>query len=159
MFSVCHTRPPPPRSEDVEASLKAGIEAPSAISAEEKNDDIHSFGAAIAYSLMEEQKAPYHAQDELARAASGAAASVEALANLYGPEVAAGKQDGVVELSVSGIRMTTMCSTLRACSEPALAARIHDSKWPRPPRTSAGTVGKGSTVAPPASPRCWTFSA
>ncbi len=130
VFSVCHTRSPPPRSEDVEASLKAGIEAPSAMSAEEEGDEIHSFGAAIAYLLVEERTALYHAQDELARAASGAAASAKALAKLYGPEVASGKQDDVVELSVSGIRMTTLRSTLRACPESALAARFDESKWP-----------------------------
>ena len=135
VFSVCAeaSQPPPQpadRPDDVAASLNAGVEAPSATFAEEATDDIHSFGAAIACSLMEERTALYHAQAELAQAASAAAASAKALAAIYGPEVAAGKNDAVVELSVSGIRMTTLRSTLRACPESALAARFDDSKWP-----------------------------
>ncbi|CAM9403308.1 unnamed protein product [Ascophyllum nodosum] len=57
-------------------------------------------------------------------------AAAGALETMYGPDIATGKPDPVVELDVRGTRMTTLRSTLQACSESALAARFDDSKWP-----------------------------
>lgn len=105
------------------------IDAPSAMSAQEASDDLHNFGALIASPLMEEQTALFHAHTELVQVSNRASASAKALAAMYGPDVAAGKRDEVVELSVRGIRMTTLRSTLQACAESALAARFDPEKW------------------------------
>ncbi|CAB1119519.1 unnamed protein product [Ectocarpus sp. CCAP 1310/34] len=85
---------------------------------------------AIAGALMEERIALYQAEAELEHAHSKAAVSGRALAAVYGPEVARGAIDTVVELSVRGTRMTTLRSTLRACRESALAALFNEDKWP-----------------------------
>lgn len=109
---------------------QTSIPAPSALSAQEASDDLRNFGALIASPLMEEHTALFHAQTELVQASDRASASAKALAAVYGPRVAAGMRDGVVELSVRGIRMTTLRSTLQACSKSALAARFDPEKWP-----------------------------
>ena len=93
-------------------------------------DDFRSFGVSIAGSLTDEKVALRQGHNELAEASTKAAASVEALTALYGPAVAAGKQDTVIELSVRGTRMTTLRSTLQACPDSALAARFDENKWP-----------------------------
>eukprot|EP00903_Cladosiphon_okamuranus_P014565 g13509.t1 len=95
-----------------------------------RDDDIRSFGVFVADSLMEEKTALGQAHDELAKASKKAAMSASALATVYGPEVAAGKQDAGVELSVRGTRMTTLRSTLQACPDSALATQFDEDKWP-----------------------------
>eukprot|EP00752_Nemacystus_decipiens_P009710 g8671.t1 len=91
---------------------------------------IRSFGVFVADSLMEERTALGQAHDELSEASANAAASSSALAAMYGPEVAAGVRDPVVELSVRGTRMTTLRSTLQACPDSALAVQFDEAKWP-----------------------------
>ncbi|CAB1098616.1 unnamed protein product [Ectocarpus sp. CCAP 1310/34] len=106
----------------------------SDMSAEEHENDVYRFGMSIAGSLRDERAALHTAQRELVKANTIAAASVEALAAVYGPNIAAGVEDRVVELSVRGPRkterMTTLLSTLQACPESALAARFDEAKWP-----------------------------
>ncbi|CAM9839463.1 unnamed protein product [Ectocarpus sp. 8 AP-2014] len=96
----------------------------------EANSDAGTFGNAIAGALMEERIALHQAEAELEQAHSKAVASCDALAAVYGPEVARGAIDTVVELSVRGTRMTTLRSTLQACRESALAALFNEDKWP-----------------------------
>lgn len=105
------------------------IDPPKPMTAQKVCDDLHHFGALVAGPLREEQTALFHARTELVQASNCAAASAKALEFLYGPEVAAGEKDEVVELSVRGIRMTTLRSTLRACPESTLAARFDPEKW------------------------------
>ncbi|CAN0523588.1 unnamed protein product, partial [Ectocarpus sp. 12 AP-2014] len=104
----------------------------SAMSAEEHENDVYRFGTSIAESLNDERAALHTAQRELVKENTMAAASVKALAAVYGPNTAAGVEDRVVELSVRGPRktekMTTLLSTLQAC--PVLAARFDESNWP-----------------------------
>ncbi|CAM9632658.1 unnamed protein product [Ectocarpus sp. 8 AP-2014] len=104
----------------------------SAMSAEEHENDVYRFGTSIAESLKDERAALHMAQRELVKANTMAAASVKALAAVYGPHTAAGVEDRVVELSVRGPRkterMTTLLSTLQACS--VLAARLDEANWP-----------------------------
>ncbi|CAN0296894.1 unnamed protein product, partial [Pylaiella littoralis] len=97
---------------------------------EQHADDIDTFGKAIAGSLMEERMALREAHIELAAAGDKVAASADALAAVYGPDVAAGKDDPVVELSVRGRRMTTLLSTLQACPESFLATKFNEDRWP-----------------------------
>lgn len=75
------------------------------------------FGASLAELLMEEQMALSYAQAELREAKNRAAAAAEALATVYGPRVARGEEDCVVELSVRGMSVTTLRSTLEACPD------------------------------------------
>ncbi len=102
------------------------------MSAKEHEDDVHRFGISVAESLKAERNALHHAQTELIRASDKAAASRDALAAVYGPFVAAGTKDPVVELSVRGpratARFTTLLSTLQACPDSALARRF-GSNW------------------------------
>lgn len=105
------------------------MDAPRAMTAQQVSDDLHHFGALVASPLMEEQTALFRAQSRLVLASRKAAASLKALIAIFGPEVAAGRKDEVVELSVRGIRMTTLRSTLQACPESALAARFDSKKW------------------------------
>ncbi|CAM9619978.1 unnamed protein product [Ectocarpus fasciculatus] len=58
-----------------------------------------------------------HVLGLLARAQEMASAALEALTIVYGPDIASGKKDEVVELSVRGIRMTTLGSTLTVCPD------------------------------------------
>ena len=127
-----------PASEEREAKSEANlglIDVPtfgtSLLSAEGvREDDINTFGVSIADSLMEERVALRQAHNELTEADVKAAASANALAAVYGPNVAEGKEDGVVELSVHGTRMMTLRSTLQACPDSALAARFDEERWP-----------------------------
>lgn len=96
----------------------------------EQVDNLRLFGALIAGSLMEERVALLGAQAELVQARERKEAAASALAAVYGPDIASGKSDPVVELSIRGTRMTTLRSTLQACPESALAARFDESKWP-----------------------------
>ena len=73
------------------------------------------FGASLAELLMEEQMALAYAQAELREANFRAAAAARAVAIVYGPKIARGEEDRVVELSVRGMSVTTLRSTLEAC--------------------------------------------
>lgn len=95
-----------------------------------ETEDTKNFGAAIAASFMEETMALHTAKGELLQAQQRVAASALALSHVYGPHIASGANDGVVELSVRGTRMTTLRSTLQACPDSALAARFDEEKWP-----------------------------
>ena len=90
----------------------------------------HLFGDLIATSFLEETMAIHDARAELAHAEKKVEAAASALATVYGPDIASGKPDPVVELIVSGARMATLRSTLQVCPESALAARFDESKWP-----------------------------
>lgn len=97
---------------------------------EEHSNDIRTFGELIAGSLMEERMALHEAQIELVEAGNTIAASANALEAVYGPDVAKGNDDPVVELSVRGSRVTTLLSTLHACPESVLATMFNEDRWP-----------------------------
>lgn len=92
--------------------------------------DLHSFGSTIADSFMLERRAIVGAKAELKQAVEKVEAAVQALRTVYGPAVAAGKEDTVVELSVRGTVITTLLSTLQACPDSALATRFNEERWP-----------------------------
>ncbi|CAM9286525.1 unnamed protein product, partial [Laminaria digitata] len=92
--------------------------------------DIHSFGQSIASSLMEERVVLDRAAKEMEAAGARVSAAVSALETVYGPSVAAGEQEAVVELNVRGMRMTTLRSTLQACPRSALATMFDADRWP-----------------------------
>ena len=96
----------------------------------QREDDVRQFGALIAGSLMEERMALRDAEIELVQARAKVSATTNALEAVYGPDIAAGKEDPVVELSARGTRMTTLRSTLLVCSDSALATRFDETKWP-----------------------------
>ncbi|CAN0490036.1 unnamed protein product, partial [Laminaria digitata] len=92
--------------------------------------DIDSFGRSIASSLMEERVVLHRAVQEMEAAGARVSAAVGALETVYGPSVAAGEQDTVVELNVRGTRMTTLRSTLQACPLSALTTMFDAERWP-----------------------------
>ncbi|CAM9115412.1 unnamed protein product, partial [Hapterophycus canaliculatus] len=130
--------PSPPKIVEPEPTMvKTGlIDLPAsdakAMNAQRYEEDIRSFGVSIADSLMEERVALHQAHVEIAQANAKAAASVTALLAMYGQDVAAKKEGAadVVELSVCGTRITTLRSTLQACTDSAFAARFDEDKWP-----------------------------
>ena len=87
-----------------------------------------NFGASIAGLLVEERMAISYARAELEEAQGRAAAAVRALKIVYGPDVASGKQDEVMELSVRGVSMTTLRSTLEVCPDSVFIAWFAD-RW------------------------------
>ena len=93
-------------------------------------DNIHVFGASIGGALIDEITALKNVQAELVCAEKRVEAAARALAAVYGPDVASGKDDPVIELKVRGKRITTLASTLQACKESALAARFEELYWP-----------------------------
>ena len=106
-------------------------------------EDVRNFGVSIADSFMEERIALRRAHDQLAEANTKAAEAFNALVAVYGPLVAEGKEDDVVELSVRGTRMTTLRSTLQACPDSALATQFDEEKWPA---TEKDMDGRGRRV-------------
>ena len=96
----------------------------------QSKDDAHAFGVSIGGALMEERVALQQAEAELAHATARTTACAVSLAEVFGPDIAAGKKDPVVELSVRSTRMTTLRSTLQMCPDSAFAARFDDEKWP-----------------------------
>ena len=98
--------------------------------AEAEAHDIRSFGESIANSLKDERVVLYRAVKEMKAAGAKVSAAVGALETVYGPSVAAGEQDAVVELNVRETRMTTLRSTLQACPRSALAAMFNEERWP-----------------------------
>lgn len=87
------------------------------------------FGASIASLLMEEKLALAYAQAELKEAETMAATAVQALAVVYGPSVAAGAVDCVVELNIRGVPVATLRSTLQACPDSVFATWFGE-RWP-----------------------------
>ncbi|CAN0296552.1 unnamed protein product, partial [Ectocarpus fasciculatus] len=81
-----------------------------------------SFGVSIARLLMEEHMALAYARAELREAEARATAAAQALAVIYGPYVARGEDDSVVELNVRGLSVTTLHSTLHACPDSVFVA-------------------------------------
>ena len=118
------------------SSLAPEITAPSTTEpranalADAEAHDMRSFGESIATSLMEERVVLDRAVREKEAVGAKICAAVGALETVYGPTVAAGKQDTVVELNVRGTRMTTLRSTLQACPRSALATMFDDENWP-----------------------------
>ena len=98
--------------------------------AAEHVDNDRLFGASIAGVFMEERILLNDAQDELTLAEQRVKVATYALTVMYGPDIASGKPDPLVELNVRGSKMTTLRSTLRACPESALAARFDEGKGP-----------------------------
>ncbi|CAN0468752.1 unnamed protein product [Ectocarpus sp. 12 AP-2014] len=94
------------------------------------SDDVPTFGHLIADSLMEAEMTLQDAGIELSLAKARTTACATALAAVYGPDVANGQEEDVVELSVRGTEMTTLRSTLRICLDSALAAQFDEDKWP-----------------------------
>ena len=92
--------------------------------------DIDSFGKSIAASLLEERVVLDRAVNESEAAGARVSAAVGALQTVYGPSVAAGEHDTVVELNVRGTRVTTLRSTLQACPGSALATIFNEDRWP-----------------------------
>ncbi|CAM9628859.1 unnamed protein product, partial [Ectocarpus fasciculatus] len=81
-----------------------------------------SFGVSIAGLLMEEHMALAYSRAELREAEARATAAARALTVVYGPYLARGKDDPVVELNVRGLSVTTLHSTLHACPDSVFAA-------------------------------------
>ncbi|CBJ28926.1 hypothetical protein Esi_0124_0034 [Ectocarpus siliculosus] len=79
---------------------------------------------------MEAEMVLQEAGIELSPAKARTTACATALAAVYGPDVANGQEEDVVELSVRGTEMMTLRSTLRICPSSALAARFDEDKWP-----------------------------
>lgn len=129
-FRVCYPKTTaslsPPKPGLIEIPT---FDATTTLSEGGRDEDIRSFGQAIAESLTEEKMALHQARKTLVEANAKAAASVNALAAVYGPHVAAGKKDDVIDLNVRGTRMTTLRSTLQVCPESALATRFDKDKW------------------------------
>lgn len=94
----------------------------------DEGGDIHAFGSLVGGFLMEERMALRDAEIELLDEDATVAAAANALAALYGPDVAAGNEYPVAELNLRGSRVTTLLSTLQACPDSALAARFNKDK-------------------------------
>lgn len=124
--------PPPAKRAKVTGKgfLDNARDTDTAVTTGDFGEDADKFGEAVAGALMEERMALQQAQVDLQQADVTATECAKALAQLYGPNVAAGEDDAVVELSVHGTRMTTFRSTLQACPESALAAFFDANKWP-----------------------------
>ncbi|CAN0237057.1 unnamed protein product, partial [Discosporangium mesarthrocarpum] len=90
------------------------------------------FGSAVAQELHRERRALRNAQQKLALASATLDAANEAFEHIFGSHTAMedGKGDSVVELNVRGRFMSTMRSTLRLCSNSALAAKFDENRWP-----------------------------
>lgn len=95
-----------------------------------EEDDTRIFGTGIASAFMLERAALKGVYAELARAEARVEAAARALKTVYGPDVAAGTKDPVVELSVRGTSITTLQSTLLPCPNSALAAHFNMDRWP-----------------------------
>ena len=95
----------------------------------EGEDGARNFGALIAGSLMEERIALRDSEIELRRAGATDSAAANAFEAVYGPDVAAGKEDPIVELSVRGTRVMTWRSTLQVCLDSTLATRYDETRW------------------------------
>ena len=92
--------------------------------------DTRLFGVSVAGALAEEQMALNDARAELELSKKTLEAAACALVTVNGPEIASNKPDPIAELSVRRARIRTLCSTLQACPESALAGRFDVSKWP-----------------------------
>eukprot|EP00752_Nemacystus_decipiens_P018456 g16546.t1 len=118
----------PPKAEV--STIDAKSEDSAVVTPIQGKDDLRNFGFLIADSLMEERMTLRDAEAELRRARAAVSATANALEAVYGPDIAAGKEDPVIELSVRGARVTTLSSTLQLCPDSALATRFDETKWP-----------------------------
>ncbi|CAM9105415.1 unnamed protein product, partial [Laminaria digitata] len=125
-IEVYHCSTPAPPTTTVSSTTEPGGDALTGVEAH----DIRSFGVSIANSLMEERMVLDRAVKEMEAAGARVSAAVRARETVYGPSVAAGEQDAVVELNVRETRMTTLRSTLQACPRSALAAMFNEERWP-----------------------------
>lgn len=121
---------PAPSTSNACAPLPNNPDAPAVVPIMHGDDDVYNFGALVAGSLTEERMALRDAEIELRRATARVSSAAKALEAVYGPDIAAGIKDPVVELSVRGFRMTTLRSTLQVCPDSALAARFDEARWP-----------------------------
>ena len=123
VFQVCPTPAAAPKAglDDSDAPIVRPVQG---------EEDLRTFGSLVAGSLMEERMALHDAEIELRRVGDKVSAATKALQAVYGPDIAAGDEDPVVELSVRGARMTTLRSTLQVCPDSALATRFDETKWP-----------------------------
>ncbi len=113
-------QPAPVATTPSQGTAKPGrrkAHCPPGFGTEMEEKYVRKFGASLAELLMEEQLALAYAQAELREANSRAAAAARAVAVVYGPDIARGEEDRVVELSVRGMSVTTLLSTLKACPE------------------------------------------
>lgn len=129
VFHVCHeaSREDPPAipSEKTPWQRRLAFRDPAKVEAELTR----KFGASIASLLMEEKLALAYAQAELKEAETRAATAVQALTVIYGPSVAGGIDDPVIELNIRGVPVTTLRSTLQACPDSVFATRFGE-RWP-----------------------------
>ncbi|CAN0281442.1 unnamed protein product, partial [Ectocarpus fasciculatus] len=128
-FRVC-----PKPSTDTLPSAKQGHLAAEDIAVPtilvRTKDDVLTFGRLVAHSLMEEEMVLQETRNELAVAEARTTECEAALAAVYGRDVATGTEEDVVELSVRGVRVMTLRSTLQICPESSLATRFDEDKWP-----------------------------
>lgn len=143
VFRVCSNAtavtpplPPPPAGDSKKGLIdcEATLDTASTSAKIHEEDDVQRFGSSFANSLKSERTALLHARAELVQANARATASSQALAAVYGPDIANGKEDAIIELSISGLttitRMTTLLSTLQTCHpeyESVLAVRFE--RW------------------------------
>lgn len=113
-------------SEDAAPSGKSPAHCQLVSENEMEEKYTRKFGASLAELLMEERMALSYAQAELREARRRAAAAAEALTTVYGPKVARGEEDSAVELSVRGMSVTTLRSTLGACPDSVFPAWLSE---------------------------------
>lgn len=124
------------------------------------DDDTRSFGAAIAGSLTEERMALCRAFRELTDANATAAASVNALTAVYGPQVAAAKEDSVIELNARGAKLTTLlyAPLFRHAPTPRWLLSSTRTSVRQPGRTIGSKGVRRPWIAVlSCAPRSWTF--
>lgn len=129
------------------------------------------FGSSLAELVMEEHMALAYAQAELGEAKIRAAAAARALAIVYGPRMVAcrGEEDAVVELSVRGVSVTTLRSTLETCPSSVFLAWFGEGKPTGDDesdddrhggsgnhREGPDTVGEGGCLRVDCDPKCFS---
>ena len=113
---------------DEEQSSPAASASDAAGMSKVEVEYVRKFGASMASALMEEETALQKAYVALAKDQEKAAAALQALEVVYGPDVVSGKKDEVLELSVRGTRITTLRSTLTFFPNSILATWFN-SDW------------------------------
>lgn len=130
-FRVHASQPRAPKPSPIKQPTCVGQTSPSTTdivesAAEQVARDAGRFGDAITGTLMEERMALKQCRDELSVAGERVSASCSALAAVYGPHVAVGEKDVVIEMNVHGVRMAALRSTLQACPESSLALHFSE---------------------------------
>lgn len=131
-------KPPLPTPPPKQVAGKGLIDCTATVEAgplslkKQHEEDVHRFGTSIAEFLKQERSLFRHAQTELAQANAQAVASVQALAAVYGPDIAQGREDPVIELVIRGERstatLTTLLATIRTCPPESLLA-VRFERW------------------------------